>query len=253
MDTNTSKQDNSDVKKDYKGSYIAPRKERSYRPTYERLFFPLGVFISKYASANTVSYFGVFLSIISMIAFFFSGINRNNSFYFIYIALLFMGLSSLADMIDGSVARAEKANGKKIGKYGALLDPVADRYAEVFFLTGILLSKFVPPEWVIFSFAGMIMASYTRARAESLGPDSKGNKLFISAGIERKEKLTILGVGAIMEAILIQTQSNLWPYIQYGEYNIGPLAWGVILAAVLSHIAAYQRLQLAKKFLVELD
>jgi phosphatidylglycerophosphate synthase len=253
LDSNKSAQDSFDSKINNKEIDENSRQQRSYRPAYERLFFPLGVFISKFASANTVSYFGVLLSIISMGAFYFSGINRNENYFFIYIALLFMGLSSLADMIDGSVARAEKAQGKKIGKYGALLDPVADRYAEVFFLIGILLSKYSPPEWVLFCFAGMIMASYTRARAESLGPDAKGNKLFISAGIERKEKLTILGIGAFIEALLIQVQSNFWPYFQYGEYSIGPLAWGVIIAAVLSHLAAFQRLRLAKKYLLEIN
>jgi len=108
----------------------------------------------------------------------------------------------------------------------------------------------VPPEWVLFSFAGMIMASYTRARAESLGPDLEGNKLFISAGIERKEKLTIIGIGALIEALLIQANSTIWPYLDFGQYTIGPLAWGVIITAILSHLAAYQRLRLAKKYLI---
>ncbi|MHA1989414.1 MAG: CDP-alcohol phosphatidyltransferase family protein [Candidatus Hodarchaeales archaeon] len=251
MVSDTVETDKKVLKTDENDSSSSLRQQRAYRPAYERLFFPLGVLISKFASANAVSYFGVFLSIISMIAFYFS---QNDEFWFIYLALLFMGLSSLADMIDGSVARAEKAKGKKIGKYGALLDPVADRYAEVFFLIGILLSNYVPPEWVLFSFAGMIMASYTRARAESLGPDSEGNKLFISAGIERKEKLIIIGIGAFLEALLIQTQSKeIWPYISFGQFAIGPLAWGVIITAILSHLAAYQRLRLAKKYLVELE
>jgi phosphatidylglycerophosphate synthase len=227
------------------------RQERAYRSEYEKLFYPLGVLLSKYVSANTISYLGVVFSIISMIAFLYS---RNDEYIFIYIAVLFLGISALMDMLDGSVARAEKAKGKKIGKYGALLDPVADRYAEVFFLIGIMLSKYSPPEWVLFCFAGMIMASYTRARAESLGPDAHGKKLFISRGIERKEKLLILVVGALIEALLIQSQNkSLWPPIEYGEFIIGPLAWGVMIVAILSHIAAFQRLNLAKKYLVELD
>ncbi|MFW9929690.1 MAG: CDP-alcohol phosphatidyltransferase family protein [Candidatus Thorarchaeota archaeon] len=227
-----------------------PRQQRAYRPAYEQAFFPIGLFISRFMSANAVSYIGVLLSIISMILFYFS---RNNNYIFIYLALFFMGLSSLADMIDGSVARAELSKGKKIGKYGALLDPVMDRYAESFFLLGFLLSGYVPPEFVLFCFAGMIMASYVRARAESLGPDAQGNKLFISAGIERKEKLIILSIGAIIEALLLQTNStSLWPYFSYFSYQIGPIAISVVIAGILSHIAAFQRLKLARKFLTDL-
>ncbi|MHA2101486.1 MAG: CDP-alcohol phosphatidyltransferase family protein, partial [Candidatus Kariarchaeaceae archaeon] len=154
-----------------KNQNFSTRQQRAYRPTYEKWFLPVGRFFSKFMSANQASYFGVIFSIISMLFFMFS---QDGNYTLLYIALFFIGISILMDMIDGNVARAEQVEGKKIGKYGALLDPVADRYAEVLFLTGIMLSKYSPPEWVLFCFAGMIMASYTRARGESLGPDKYG-------------------------------------------------------------------------------
>ena len=196
-------------------------------------------------SANAVSYFGVVLSILSALSFFYS---RGNQFVYIYLAIGFMGLSGLADMIDGSVARAT-TRGKKLGKYGAVVDPVMDRYAELFFVLGIMVSEYVPPELVLFCFGGMILSSYTRARAESLGPGPNGQKLFISAGIERKEKIFFLSAGAFLEAFLIQFGLTFWPYFDFGSFRIGPMAWGVGITAVLSHLATGQRLHLSRKYL----
>jgi phosphatidylglycerophosphate synthase len=222
--------------------------QRAYRTTYERFFYPIGLFIAKLGiSANVVSLAGVVFAVLSATAFYFS---QNQQFIFIYLAIVFIGLSSLADMVDGSVARANKAAGKVMGKWGGLLDPTMDRYGEAFIILGIMLSNYVPPEFVFFCFVGMIMASYVRARAESLGPGPDGKPLFISVGIERKEKIIMLTVGAAVEAILIHLNiQGYWPYIRYGAFTLGPMSWGVLIVGIFSHIAAYQRLMLAKKYL----
>ena len=225
--------------------------QRAYRSAYERLFLPLGMFISKFKiSANQVSYIGVFFAALSAVAYYYS---QNDHFWFIYLGILLMILSTFMDVVDGSVARAYVAKGKPAGKYGKLLDPAMDRYAEAFFLLGILISGYVPVEWVFFCFVGMIMASYVRARAESLGPGPDGQPLFISAGIERKEKLSLLGFFSGLEALVIQvkgiTNQTYWPYFTWGVIRIGPMAWGVVIVGILSHIAAFQRLSLAKKYL----
>ena len=225
--------------------------QRAYRSAYERLILPVGMFITKFGiSANQVSYLGVFFAALSAVAYYYA---RNDQFWFIYLGILFMLLSTFMDVVDGSVARAYIAKGGPAGKYGKLLDPAMDRYAEAFFLLGILVSGYVPVEWVFFCFVGMIMASYVRARAESLGPGPDGKPLFISVGIERKEKLSFLGFFSGLEALVIQlkliTNQTFWPYFSWGTVRIGPMAWGVVIVGILSHIAAFQRLSLAEKYL----
>jgi phosphatidylglycerophosphate synthase len=74
-------------------------------------------------------------------------------------------LTAFADVLDGATARAGN-----IGTvYGGILDRVSDRYAEFFILAGILLSQRVHAGWALFALFGMIIASYTRAAAESIG------------------------------------------------------------------------------------
>ena len=83
---------------------------------------------------------------------------------FIWGAVLIL-LTALTDMLDGATARAGN-----IGTvFGGILDHVCDRYAEFFILAGILLSQRVHAGWAVFALFGMIIASYTRAAAESIG------------------------------------------------------------------------------------
>ena len=73
--------------------------------------------------------------------------------------------TSFTDMLDGSTARAGN-----IGTvFGGILDHVSDRYGEFFILAGITMSGAVHPGWGLFALFGMIIASYTRAAAESMG------------------------------------------------------------------------------------
>ena len=68
-------------------------------------------------------------------------------------------------MLDGSTARAGG-----IGTvYGGILDHVSDRYGEFLILAGIVLSGTVHPGWGLTALFGMLIASYTRATAESMG------------------------------------------------------------------------------------
>ncbi len=229
--------------------------QRAYRKQYEAFFAPLGRKIANLGiSADTLSMLNLVFSVLVCAAF---ALSKNGNYVFIYIAMLFLIIASFFDMIDGSVARANKAKNpdKPYSKFGAVLDPAIDRYSEAFIVLGIMFSGYVPPDFVLFTFVGMIMASYVRARAESLGMTS------CSVGIERKEKITLLAVGATLEAIIMQlAQTNIFDFKKYYlDYNpfgiyhvvylIGPLAIFTLIVGILSHISTIQRLQLAKKYL----
>lgn len=130
--------------------------------------------------------------------------------------------SGFVDMLDGSVARATGL----VTRFGAVYDPVLDRYAEFAVLFGMGYGGLVSWVWVIFSLFGMVMASYVRARAESAGGLAS-----CSVGIaERQEKIVLLLIGSLVQ-----------PF-----FNLG-LSISVIVVGVLSHVTAAQRLHYTLK------
>lgn len=133
-------------------------------------------------------------------------------------------LNSLADMLDGATARA----GKMGTVFGGILDHVCDRYAEFFVLMGILLSGAMRPGWILFAQFGIIIASYTRAAAESIGKMET-----CAVGIAgRLEKFALLVAGAILQNFIPQFE---------------PLKYALILMGAISYITSIQRLVFAKK------
>ena len=126
--------------------------------------------------------------------------------------------SGFVDMLDGAVARATNT----ATRFGAVYDHVLDRYAEFAILMGIGLGGFVDWIWVIFALFGMVMASFVRAKAESVG----GLKSCTVGVAERQEKLILLLIGSFLEPLL-------------------PLALPicVVIVGVLSHVTVIQRLR----------
>lgn len=131
----------------------------------------------------------------------------------------------LADAMDGTTARA----GGTSSKFGMVLDHVVDRYAEFIIFGGLLLSEQVSQASIIFAISGMFMASYVRAKAESV---EKG--LSCTVGIAgRVEKLLLTYVAIILLALDVR-------YI--AEYVFG-------FIGVLSHITVVQRMICARLYL----
>lgn len=130
---------------------------------------------------------------------------------------LLLLLSSVVDMFDGGVARATG----RVTRFGATFDHVLDRYAEFFVVSGIIYGGYV--DWTVGFFAlfGMLMASFTRAKAESVG----GLKSCTVGVAERQEKLLILIGGSLISLFYRPI-----------------LGYAVLLVGVLSHITVLQRL-----------
>ena len=130
------------------------------------------------------------------------------------VALL---ISGAVDMLDGAVARATGS----VTRFGAVYDPVLDRYAEFAVLFGMGFGGLAYWTWVVFGLFGMVMASYTRARAESAGGlDS------CRVGIaERQEKIILLVIGSFLQ-----------PF-----FNLA-ISLSVLVVGILSHVTVVQRL-----------
>ena len=151
---------------------------------------------------------------------------------------LLLGCSSLLDMLDGSLARAKGV----AGHFGALLDRTLDRVSEFLFLLGIMIGGYVYPEWVFFCFEGMILASYIRSTAEKRG----GLNMDSTTGIfERKEKLTLLSLGCLVEILIYE---NFLGIAEWWSFHFGFLGLIVLIIGFLSNISAFQRLRYAQKF-----
>lgn len=190
------------------------------------------------------------------------------SAYCFYLGELLVGLAVMMlavfmDMLDGAVARAANME----SKFGATFDHTLDRYAEFLFIMGLMMGpvgyvsipwwpfaandRFVPWFWGVLALFGMVMASFTRAKAESVG----GMKSCAVGIAERQEKLILMIAGILLLAI---PKTNVWLdilslapvvltdiFVALDITNI--LALCLVIVAVLSHVTVVQRLAYARK------
>jgi phosphatidylglycerophosphate synthase len=191
-----------------------------FREKYQKAMAPLGNSLSKTGiSPNALTFIATLISLVSGVAF---------CLRLIWLGVLLILVTGFFDMLDGAVARASG----KATRFGAVLDHVLDRYAECFILVGIALGGFVDWYWSVFALFGMIMASFTRAKAESVGGLAS-----CTVGIaERQEKLLLIIGGSLLE---------IWVR--------GALVAAVILVGVLSHVTVAQRLSYTRKKTMEKD
>jgi CDP-diacylglycerol--glycerol-3-phosphate 3-phosphatidyltransferase/archaetidylinositol phosphate synthase len=178
--------------------------------------------------------------------------------------LLFLILTVVMDMFDGAVARAANL----ATKFGATFDHTLDRYAEFLFMLGLMMGPinavtiswwpyavgdtFVPWFWGFFTLFGMIMASFARAKAESVG----GMESCTVGIAERQEKLILQIAGILLLAL---PTTNIWIvlltpvpvlldfFVMLDITNILTLC--IVIVGILSHITVAQRLVYAKKMI----
>ena len=132
-------------------------------------------------SPSFVTMSGLFFAIIAAVLI---------SFEYLWIGALVMLFGGILDMFDGALARATD----RVSRFGGLLDSVVDRISEAVILAGIvgyfLLNSDTLGVFLAYTaFAGSIMVSYSRARAEGLGVEC-------NVGImTRPERVAALGIG----------------------------------------------------------
>ena len=157
--------------------------------------------------------------------------------------ILFAGLF---DMLDGQVARL----GNMKSTYGALFDSVLDRYSELFTFLGIcyylvghhyLLSSI----FTFIALIGSVMVSYTRARAEGLGVESKGGLM------QRPERVVLLGVSALACGLASRYLGGDYklfvPGIPFHVFETMTIfTFPIAVLAVLTNITAVRRLLAAR-------
>lgn len=130
---------------------------------------------------NTITATGTACTIIAAVLF---GMGHIRS------AGIFLGITALFDVLDGTVARR---SGKE-STFGAFLDSTLDRLSDGALFVGLATFYALDPvhhsAWMMllcmFGLVGATMTSYTRARAEALGIDAKVGM------VQRAERVTLL-------------------------------------------------------------
>src|SRR5882757_3347942 len=200
-----------------------------------RLLIRLGL------TPNMVTTIGLFLNI-GVAVIFIAGAEEGNRGDFSYVGwagalILFAGLF---DMLDGQVARL----GNMSSPFGALYDSVLDRYSELILFLGICYylvahHYFFSSLFAFIALIGSMMVSYTRARAEGLGAESKGGLM------QRPERVIIVGVSALGCGIASRWMGGDYKLfisgIQVFE-TMSVFTIPITIVAVLSNITALKRL-----------
>lgn len=190
------------------------------RVTYESVSIPYGRICLK---------LGLTPNVLTAISFLFA-IAAGVCFWqrWVITGIVMMLLTAFTDMLDGATARA----GGIGTTFGGILDHVSDRYGEALILFGLSLSGLTHPVWGMFALFGMIMASYTREAAESIG---KLDNVAVGA-VGRLEKFVIIILGTLLEYFI-------------PGYRI--LTYALIIVGGVSYLTSVQRLLYARKLLDE--
>lgn len=140
-----------------------------------------------------------------------------------FLAGIILVVASLADMLDGPLARVSR----RASAFGAFLDSTVDRYSDFFIFGGLALyfARQNQGPWFLIVMGillGAFVTSYAKARAESLIKECP-------VGVfERAERIIILAVGSI-----------IWP--------LWPLCLWILLIG--THATAIQRILYTQKIL----
>lgn len=224
------------------------------RERYQRMMMPVGRTLAKTGiTPNAITVLSLLVALFSAYLFYLGEL---------LIGLGLMVLAIVMDMFDGAVARAANMT----SKFGATLDHTLDRYAEFLFILGLIMGpagavsipwwpltpgdRFVPWFWGVFALFGMVMASFTRAKAESVG----GMKSCAVGIAERQEKLMLIIAGILLTVL---PPTNVWMdllaflpssvtqvFVSLQVTNI--LTFVMVIVGALSHVTVVQRLVYAR-------
>jgi CDP-diacylglycerol---glycerol-3-phosphate 3-phosphatidyltransferase len=147
------------------------------------------------------------------------GFEDRNQELFFWLGGIFFVIGSIADILDGALARAAS----KGTVFGAFLDSTFDRLGEAAMLTaiGLVFMRDGNEIALVATFAAVIgsfLVSYTRAKAEALG--LRGDVGFGS----RVERVVLISVGLGLAP---------WGLLQWPIYALAAMAWITVVQRML--------------------
>jgi CDP-diacylglycerol--glycerol-3-phosphate 3-phosphatidyltransferase len=138
---------------------------------------------------------------------------------FLIPGAIVMLAGGVLDLVDGALARLTR----RATPFGSVFDAVCDRYGEGIALFGLLIWELnrgarLEPALIFAAVVGSFLVSYTRARSEVIGMDTKEG-LFT-----RAERVVLLGLALLLHGVPYLLVAVLW------------------ILAVLTNVTALQRL-----------
>lgn len=180
---------------------------------------------------DAISAVALALSILAGIVMYFS--SEPGWEYFLILASFIIAASSLLDALDGKVA---KITGKA-GIRGDFLDHVADRYADIFIMVGVILSAYCG--WIIgiFALTGVFMTSYMGTQAQAVGV-----KRDYGGFLGRADRLALLILVPIIQWGLMEfwDMTVLWT-VPYFEITLTPMEMMMVWFGIAGHATALSR------------
>lgn len=176
--------------------------------------------------ANTVTWTGLFITLLAAVAL---GLGHFG------LGGLLLLLGAACDALDGAVARLER----KLGRAGATLDSIVDRWVEALTIAGIVVALRNAPFAVALGFLalfGSFMVSYGSARAEAAGVSLEGGRM------RRGERAAWFALGCLLEPIAALVAHGVGADPRLGRMlTVGALAV-VAVGSTLSSVARSNRL-----------
>lgn len=166
------------------------------------------------------------------------------------LAVAFLLLSGLVDVLDGAVARLTYSS----TSFGDLIDNVLDKYSDAIVLIAIIYGGLVNPIIGLAALLGSLLVDYARARTIGLG--LKRTKVTIG---ERPFRMLMISVAVAFQFVAqLSVALNVRVSIGGGAYLhelfLDSVRWGILVLAILTHFSTIQivihaRKNLPKEFL----
>jgi phosphatidylglycerophosphate synthase len=139
----------------------------------------------------------------------------------LYAAALMVLLNAIFDAADGSLARRTR----KADLKGDFLDHAIDRYADMFFLGGIIFAGYAPRQVGLLAVIGVFLTSYIGTQAQAL---QMGR--YYGGMMGRADRLALIFLATLGNAAYSDSIAGL-PI----------LGWVLVATMISSHITALQR------------
>lgn len=139
----------------------------------------------------------------------------------VLLGTVFVALNAVMDGLDGALARSQQIEGKR----GDFLDHVADRYADIFIITGIFAGGFASWQVGVFALTGVLMSSYLGTQAQAVGIGRHYGGV-----LGRADRLVLLIMAGLLTLL-----------IPGPIFCLSLLCWLMVLFGVMGHITAIQR------------
>jgi len=214
------------------------------RPKLKKILEPLGKFGDKIGlTPNRITLIGFGISWLTGIMIVLSNyltpkivffgftyiISQNTRILFFAIVLICFFFSGFFDVFDGAVARYQK----QVTKFGGFLDSLLDRYSDAIIIFACFFAGYCELYVGVTALVGSLLVSYTRARAEAGGLETKYTAIGIA---ERSERYIILMAAIFIQGTLLYFDPNSIPNQQWG-----PIGWAMVILAIITQITVVQR------------